>query len=247
MVRRLPQVLYTPTSRVNDQCIAVIACDSSLDTDWITPTEGSDNTGAGDTVIAKYAIVDNLVNQNSCNITFGLQSYGVAPYTRRTFALPELSPTVEIKVSTGIVVLTLCQNNMQVPDEINQLASSGGNTVGEYNPFFFCTGQTPVANQVLFTHYFEEAVQYQPNFNGFQGGIDRTHGTNPAATYNCPVYKNGLQVGNLAYQTGGTVVATTTGGTTGTYAVGDCMTVAGNATPDGSIVNFSGTFAMTPV
>lgn len=173
-------------------------------------------------------------------------SFGVAPYTRRTFALPDQSPTVEILLTSGIVTLTLCQNNMQVPDEVNQLLSSGGNTVGEYNPFFFCAGQTPVSNQLLFTHYFEEPVFFQPNFNGFQGGVDKEAGTSPAAIYNCPIFKNAVQIGNLAYQTNGTCIATSTGGASGTFAVGDCMTILGNVTPDGSIVNFSGTFTMTP-
>lgn len=247
MTQRIAQVIYTPTSKVNDQCIAVFACDSSVDSDWVFPTEGSDNTGGSDTIIAKYAILDNMTNIDSARIIFGLQTYLVSPYTRRTFALPENTLNVEVQVTSGIVYLTLCQNNMNVPDEVDQLMSNSvGNAVGEYNPFFFCVGQTPAAGQVLFLHKFEEPVSYQPNFNGFQGGVSSTYGTNPAASYPCDVQRNGTSVGTLTYNTDGTCTATTVGATTGTFAVGDEMEIIGATPADGSILNFSGTFTMTP-
>lgn len=247
MTQRITSIIYTPTSRVNDACVYIQKCNAATDSDWIVNTEGTDASGgSGEAIKAKYAIVDNLVNPTSCTINYGPMSYGVAPYTRRTFALPDQSPTVEILLTSGIVTLTLCQNNMQVPDEVNQLLSSGGNTVGEYNPFFFCVGQTPVASQVLFSHEFEEPVFFQPNFNGFQGGVDKLAGVNPASIYVCPVYKNGVHIGDLSYQTNGTCIATTVGGASGTFAVGDCMTITGNITPDGAILNFNGTFTMTP-
>lgn len=247
MTQYINQITYTPTSQVNNQCVAVVECDASIDSDWKINTIGNDNSGDVRGSITPVAvIVDNLTNSNTATIIYGPQQYGVAPFTRRTFALPSNTPQIEVQVTSGVVRITLCEANMNVPDEQNQLASSGGNSVGEYNPFFFCVGITPVANQVLYTHYFEEPVVYQPNFNGFQGGVDKTIGTNPAAIYTCQVYKNGVHIGDLAYQTNGTCIATTVGGTTGTFAVGDCMTVVGNITPDGSILNFSGTFTMTP-
>ena len=247
MTQRITSIIYQPTSTVNDACVFVQKCDSSIDSDWVVQTEGTDASGgSGEAIKAKYAIVDNLVNPTSCTINYGVLSFGVAPYTRRTFALPDQAPTVEILLTSGIVTLTLCQNNMQVPDEVNQLLSSGGNTVGEYNPFFFCVGQVPVGGQVLFSHFFEEPVFFQPNFNGFQGGIDKTSGVNPTATYVCTIYKNGIHIGDITYSTGGVATATSIGGTSGTFAVSDCMTILGNAVPDATILNFSGTFTMTP-
>lgn len=247
MTQRINSIVWEPTSTVNNACVFVQKCNSAIDGDWVVTTEGTDPTGgSGQAIKAKYAIVDNMVNAVSCTINYGVLSFNVAPYTRRTFALPDQSPTVEILLTTGIVTLTLCQNNMQVPDEVNQLASSGGNSVGEYNPFFFCVGQTPVANQVLFSHKFEEPVFFQPNWNGFQGGVDPLAGVNPAAIYSCPVYKNAVHVGDLAYQTNGTCIATTIGGNTVIFAVGDTMTITGNLTPDGSILNFNGTFTGSP-
>lgn len=247
MTQRITSIVYTPTSTVNDACVYVQKCNSSIDSDWLIQTEGTDASGgSGSAIKAKYAIVDNLTNATSCTINYPPLSFGVAPYARRTFALPDQAPVVEILLTTGIVTLTLCQNDMQVPDELNQLLSSGGNTVGEYNPFFFCVGQTPVASQVLYSHFFEEPVFFQPNFNGFQGGVDKLAGVNPAASYVCPIYKNGVHIGDLTYATSGVCTATSLGGSSGTFAVGDCMTITGNITPDGSILNFSGTFTMTP-
>lgn len=247
MTQRIPQVVYTPTSQVNDECIAVFTVDSAIDSDWVFPTEGNDNTGAVTAIIAKFAIVDNMTNITTCRIIYGLQNYLVAPYTRRTFALPDNTPNVEIKLTSGQVFLTLCQADMHIPDEVDQfLSSSGGNTVGEYNPFFFCVGAVPVAWQTLFLHKFEEPVYYQPNFNGFQGGVDQDRGTNPAATYVCVIRKNGVNIGTLTYNTDGTCVAASTGGASGTFAVGDTMAIYGNSTADTAITNFSGTFTMTP-
>ena len=248
MTRYLNNITYTPTSRVNNQCVAVIVCDSSVDSDFVIDAIGTDNTGAVTGEIEPVAaIVDNLNNANTATIKYGPQQYGVAPYTRRTFALPYSTQTVEILVTSGTVTLTLCQTNMQVPDEQNMLAASGGLTVGEYNPYFQVVGPTPVASELFFAHFFEEPVQYQNNFNGAVGGVDRRAGVNPAAPYVCTVYKNGVAIGTITYGVTGAAVFATVGGTNGTYSVGDCMSVQGAVTPDGSLQNFSATFAMTPV
>lgn len=239
-------ILWTPTSAVNNQNVSVQQCNAAVDSQFKFVTEGTDINGQG--FQAAYAIVDNLVNAFTATIIFGPQQYGVAPYTRRTFPLPDPTPFVEIDLLGGIVTLTLCQSDMKIPDEQNQFASSGGGGgVAEYNPYFNRNGVTPVASEVLFAHYFERAVQFQNNFNGIVGGVALQGGVNPAATYVCAVYNGTTHIGDLSYHTDGTMVATTIGGASGNFSVGQCMTVIGNAVPDGAIENFSATFAMLAV
>lgn len=248
MTQRPSATLYTPTSKVNDQCIAVFQCNSAIDSDWVFQTEGTNTAGGSDDAIqAKFAIIDNLVNSTGCTIKFGNQQYGISPFTRRTFALPDSTPLVEILLTSGIVVLTLCQNDMNVPDEQDQAAASQVGTVaGEYNPYFSCTGPTPVSSQVLLVHSFERACAYQQNFNGFEGAVSPQAGVNPASDYVVSVYNNVTLIGTLTYHTNGSCTAATVGGNSGVVAVGDVLTIIGNVTPDGSIENFGGTFAMTP-
>jgi hypothetical protein len=95
-------------------------------------------------------------------------------------------------------------------------------------------------------HAVVEPVQYQINFNGSYGGVSPEGGVNPAATYVCNVYRNTVLIGTISYSTGGVATFATVGGTAGILAVGDFLTVVGNATPDGAIQNFSATFAMQP-
>lgn len=245
MTQNINSILWTATSQVNTQNISVQKCDSGIDSDWKFVTEGTDQNGSP--FQAAFAIVDNFNNTNSCTIIMGQQSYGVSPFTRRTFALPDPTPICEIQVTSGIVTLTLCQSNMNVPDEQNQLASSGGGDgTMEYNPFFNRQGLTPVAGELFLTHFFERAVMYQNNFNGIEGGVS-PFGVLPLSNpYNAIVYKNAVHVGDLYYYPSGAFVATTVGGSTGTFAVGDCMSVIGQGTPDGQITGFSATWAMTP-
>lgn len=212
MTQYINSIAFTPTSKVNNARVAVVSCNSAIDSSWQIVTEGSDTAGTGDAVQARYAIVDNLVNAYTATIKYGILSFGVAPYTRRTFALPVPTPYVTIEVTSGIVTLTLAEANMAVPDEQNQQASSGGSSsTVEYNPFFQRTGATPVASELFMVHYFERAVQYQNNFNGIVGGVDKTAGVNPASAYACGIFKNGVNIGTLTFNTNGTITATSVG------------------------------------
>lgn len=116
----------------------------------------------------------------------------------------------------------------------------------EYNPYFWCSGGPLVAGQVLFIHKFEEAVTYGADFAGFQGGVSSV-GTPPAAAYPCSVLKNGVSIGTLTYNTNGSCTPATAAHAAGAFAIGDEMLVVGATPADGSIQNFSGTFAMTAV
>lgn len=246
MTKFFNSIAWTPTSGVNDKNIAVQVCDSAVDSDFRFVTEGSDINGSG--FQASSAILDNMVNSNSVSIIFGIQTYIVSPFTRRTFFLPDKTPQVEIQLTSGVCTLTLCQNDMKVPDEQNQLASAaGGGTVSEYDPWFNRNGVTPIANEVLMAHFVIEPIQYQINFNGIAGGTSPQGGIHPAADYVCAVYRNTVHIGDLTFHTSGTMTATTIGATAGVMGFGDCLTVIGNATPDGSIMNFGATFAMLPV
>lgn len=246
MTQTISSIQWTATSQVNNQNISVIKCDSAVDSDWKVVTEGTDINGAG--FQAAYAIVDNLANAFTATIIYGIQQYGVAPYTRRTFQLPDPTPTVEIQLTGGTVTLTLCQSDMNVPDEQNQLASSGGIIeVAEYNPWFNRNGSPPVADECLLVHFFERACQYQNNFNGAQGGVSPQDGVDPTLAYVCLVYRNTVLIGHLTFNTIGTMTPDTVGGTDGNFAVGDCLTIIGAHVPDATISNFGATLVMNPV
>src|SRR5579872_6082762 len=233
MTHTLQSVIFIPTSKVNNKRVVVVVCDSAIDSVWVVPTEGTTAGGDGTPVQASYATVDNLVNSTSCTVKYGPLQWLVAPFTRRTFQLPDLTQTVEIDIASGVVTLTLAEANMAIPDEVNQLATGGGGGgVGEYNPHFQYTGGiTPVADNPLMVHKFEEAVQFQNNFNGFQGGVSPVGGVNPAANYVCPIYKNAVHIGDLTYHTDGTCAATTVGGVSVNFAVSDFMVINGAHVP----------------
>lgn len=249
MTQFINNLNWQPTSQVNQENIAVVVCDSAVDQNWQIITEGTSSGTQGEGVQATFAIVDNMANSTTCNFGMGpLAPITVAPFTRRTFAVPDRTAFVTLSLTSGKVNLFLCQVNMGIPDEVNQVSTSSfGQTMSEYNPNFCVTGPTPVADEILYIHFFEEAVMFQPNFNGFQGGTSPQGGIHPAAVYDCLVYRNAIHVGDLSYQTNGTCIATTVGGSIVTYAVDDCMTIVGAHVPDGSIQNFAGTFAGSPV
>lgn len=244
MVQNIAAVNWLDTSKVNNRRICITNCDSSIDTVWKVQANGTDSNGSP--VRALYAIVDNLENNASCRVTFGPQSYLIAPYTRRTFALPDLTIEVGILTIIGIVILTLTEANMFIPDEVNQQAASSGIVAGEYNPYFNILGPTLTDGELIFVHAFERAVEFQPNFNGIQ---IRVHPTGaPTADTSIDVQRQGgISVGTIILHPDLSYTVTSVGGVNFTFAVGDAMYCVGPTPADATATNFGVTFASTPV
>jgi hypothetical protein len=109
-------------------------------------------------------------------------------------------------------------------------------TGGLYNVSGFFTA-APVASELLLKHVFSETVYFPDNFAGSVGHV----GTNPAATFDCDVKKNGSSIGTISVSTGGAVTFTTSGSGEESFASGDRIEIVAPATPDASVLNFSWT------
>lgn len=103
--------------------------------------------------------------------------------------------------------------------------------------FFFTTA--PAASEILLLHTFPDDVDFADDFADAVADI----GTNPAATFNLDVLKNGSSVGTISISTGGTVTFTTTGGAV-SFVTGDQLRIVGPASP-GTAANVSVTLKGT--
>jgi len=103
--------------------------------------------------------------------------------------------------------------------------------------FFFTTA--PSASEVLLLHTFPDGVDFLDDFADAVADV----GTNPAATFDLDVQKNGSSIGTISIATGGTVTFTTTGGAV-SFAAGDQLKIVGPASP-GTAANVSVTLKGT--
>jgi hypothetical protein len=98
-------------------------------------------------------------------------------------------------------------------------------------PFGFVS--KPLGNETLLIHVFAEDVTFSGNFSLSRGSI----GTNPTATTDMLVKKNGTNVGAVSVSTAGIVSFFTTGGTPVSFVVGDVLTVVAQDPADETIAN----------
>lgn len=111
--------------------------------------------------------------------------------------------------------------------------ASGLNAI--YRVGFFFTN-APSSSEILLLHTFSDDATFADDFAGSVGDI----GTNPAATFDLDVQKNGVSVGTISISTGGVFTFTTSGASV-SFVAGDQLRVVGPATP-GTAANVSITF-----
>jgi hypothetical protein len=90
-------------------------------------------------------------------------------------------------------------------------------------------------------HIFDDDITLPIDFEGSQGAIL----TNPAASFEASIRKNGAEVGTATISTAGAFTFATTGGTTVTFTTGDQLDVYGPDVADGSAANIKMTLAGT--
>jgi hypothetical protein len=107
-------------------------------------------------------------------------------------------------------------------------------TAWVFNPATVAVGTfsetAPTASQILLDWLFVEATTFADEFAGSRASV----GTNPTATFNIDVRKNGSSVGTISISTGGAATFTTTG-TTVSFAAGDLLTLVAPSPADATI------------
>lgn len=120
---------------------ATVLLDSIIDQNWNVSLYG---TGPNNQVIkAQCVIVDNMGNNAIAYFAWGLSRFQIPAYTRRTIYLQKGQQYVNFSVTTGVLTLTFCDYDPQVPEEQNDIATnvsginqvSGGTSVyTSWNP-----------------------------------------------------------------------------------------------------------------
>ncbi len=90
---------------------------------------------------------------------------------------------------------------------------------------------------------FDQAVDFPDDFAGSQGVV----GTNPAIAATIDVLKNAVSIGTISITVGGVITFVTAGATTESFAIGDIITLVGQATADASMADVSITLRGTKV
>lgn len=127
----VPVLAWSPV--VGRQNNAQVLCDSTIDQTWNIALYGT--APNNERVHAQTVIVDNMGNNATVYFTYGIARYQVAPYTRKTIYLLKDQLYVIFSVTTGVLTLTFCDFDPDLPEEVNQVAtnisgSGGGSGTG---------------------------------------------------------------------------------------------------------------------
>jgi hypothetical protein len=120
LAQQVQSVQWVPINNNAGLSVAIVSCDGSVSNDWVIQPNGTDNSG--DAVNAVAFSVDNTANINLCTVIFGPFELTVAPFTRQTFPIPNLTGSVEILITAGVVTVIFFQSASEIPDAANLLA-----------------------------------------------------------------------------------------------------------------------------
>lgn len=104
-----------------DQFIGTETLNSAVDTSYFLGLQNAVFNGDRQLTV-NYVLIDNMANDGTPAIGFGSLALQVAPYTRKTFQVPEGSLWCEIVVFTGSVTVVLSTKPTGIPDDANQVA-----------------------------------------------------------------------------------------------------------------------------
>lgn len=102
---------------------AQVLCDSTVSQTWNIALYGT--APNNELVKASHVIIDNMGNNAVVYFTYGVSRQQVAPYTRKSVPLLPDQLYVIFSCTSGIVTLTFCDFNPNIPDEVNQVATNG--------------------------------------------------------------------------------------------------------------------------
>lgn len=129
--------VLTYTNIADGVFVADVALDSSISNLWNVALNGTGPNG--ERVAPKYLIADNSGNKTIAFVTLQGFTYSVSPFSRKNFTLSDKMTTLGVQTSGGILVLTVSNIPLGIPDDINQYAvptNSSGSTPGMrgFNP-----------------------------------------------------------------------------------------------------------------
>jgi hypothetical protein len=129
-VSSIAALLWKPVTGKNNASVNLL--DTSVSTTYNISLNGSDSNG--NRVKAKVVVIDNFGNNGTVSFAFGITSYSVAPYTRKSFYIQPEQQYGIFTASVGIVTLTFCDYDPQIPDDVNQVAtnSASGGSSGSF-------------------------------------------------------------------------------------------------------------------
>jgi hypothetical protein len=102
---------------------------------------------------------------------------------------------------------------------------------------------TPTSSEPLVLYCVPNALKFPADFAGSTGAIAAS-GTNPAASFVMPVFKNATQIGTITISTSGVFSFATTGGLEQLVAANDVIRILGPAIPDTTITNITATLIL---
>ena len=112
---------------------------------------------------------------------------------------------------------------------------SSNNPSLTYDISIFTAGQPPSGSVELYRFTATQNLTFNANFSGSRGSA-RVPAT---SNYTMVIQKNGTTVGDVTFQSGGTVVFSTVGGSPVTLAPGDNLTVLSQAGSDATLADTS--------
>lgn len=104
---------------------ATVLLDSSVDNLFNVALLGSSSDQQE--LSATVCVIDNMGNNGTVYFTYGISRYQVAPYTRKSIYLQKNQTYIIFTATVGVVTLTFCDFDPDLPEETNQVAT---NTAG---------------------------------------------------------------------------------------------------------------------
>jgi hypothetical protein len=104
----------------------------------------------------------------------------------------------------------------------------------------FYVADTPITNQIIGEVMFARSCTIPDDFSGSVGYT----GTNPTATFEIDIQRNGTSVGHVSFSTGG-IATFVTDATTVTMSAGDRLTLVAPTTVDAAVAEIAITIAAT--
>lgn len=135
---------WQSSSQIQGSYVAVVQLNALNGTDYNLPLNSSVVNKDGNAIEPHYLTVDNVLNNANVTVSFGPWSFVTPPYVRLTYTLPDNTNNVTVNVPTGLVFITLSEQNVNA-DTQNQLLinqTSVRTLIYNYNAYNVTTNQS---------------------------------------------------------------------------------------------------------
>jgi len=182
----------------------------------------------------RYGALRVSGHSGDVTLTFPSEIEDTTPLqTKRIIAVTNeeaFSVTLQTSGTQAVSVIPPFSSKLVLIDfeDVIALAANPPHTVGAYS------FGTPGASDIMLRYNFVESVEYQNDFLGSVGSV----GTDPTASFEIIVNKNGTPVGTITIATDGTFTFVTTADEV-LFEYGDVLTLEAPATPDATAAGIS--------